>query len=124
MNISEYHNDWSKNTASTPINEHFWISQRLEKKYSKHTNVLWLVCLRIFTPVVVMFRNVLWLVCLLYFYSSRCDIQKCSLIGVLAVFFLQSLWYSEDISEYHNYWSKNTASTPIKGHFWISQLLE
>jgi hypothetical protein len=23
MNISEYHNDWSKNTASTPINEHF-----------------------------------------------------------------------------------------------------
>jgi hypothetical protein len=21
--ISEYHNDWSKNTASTPINEHF-----------------------------------------------------------------------------------------------------
>jgi hypothetical protein len=85
----------------------------------------------IFIPVVVIFRNVHWLVCLLYFFSSRCDIQKCSLIGVLAVFLLQSLWYSEmfahqskDISEYHNYWSKNTASTPINEHFWISQLLE
>jgi hypothetical protein len=132
--ISEYHNYWSTNTASTPIK-------------------------------VVIFRNVLWLVCLLYFYSSRCDIQKCSLIGMLAVFLLQSLWYSEmfidwcacciftpvvvifrnvlwytnqwtflnitttgvkiqqahqsmNISEYHNDWSKNTASTPIKGHFW------
>jgi hypothetical protein len=23
MNISEYHNDWNKNTASTPIKGHF-----------------------------------------------------------------------------------------------------
>jgi hypothetical protein len=44
MNISEYHNDWSKNTASTPINEHFFID--------------WCACC-IFTPVVVIFRNVL-----------------------------------------------------------------
>jgi hypothetical protein len=44
--ISEYYTYWSKNTASTPINER-------------------------------------------YFYSSSCDIQKCPLIGVLAVFFLQ-----------------------------------
>jgi hypothetical protein len=127
--ISEYHNYWSKNTASTPIKGHFWISQLLEKKYRKHTNQRTFLNITttgvkipqahqskdiseyhnywcIFTPVVVIFRNVLWLVCLRYFYSSSCDIQKCPLI------------------EYHNYWSKNTASTPIKGHFWISQLLE
>jgi hypothetical protein len=48
----------------------------------------WCACC-IFTPVVVIFRNVLWLVCLRYFYSSRCNIQKCPLIGVLAVFLLQ-----------------------------------
>jgi hypothetical protein len=45
------------------------------------------------------------------------------LIGVLAVFItttgvkIQQAHQSKDISEYHNYWSKNTASTPIKGHF-------
>jgi hypothetical protein len=71
----------------------------------------WCACC-IFTPVVVIFRNVLWLVYLLYFYSSSCDIQKCPLIG------------AKDISEYHKYWSKNTSSTPINGHFWISQILE
>jgi hypothetical protein len=48
------------------------------------------------------------------------------LIGVLAVFLLQITTtgvkiqqehQSMDISEYHNDWSKNTASTPINGHF-------
>jgi hypothetical protein len=52
--------------------------------------------------------------------------QKCPLIGVLARTFLnitttgvkiQQAHQSKDISEYSNYWSKNTASTPIKGHF-------
>jgi hypothetical protein len=68
---------------------------------------------------------------LAYFYSSSCDIQKCPLIGVLAVFLLTNqrtflnitttgvkipqAHQSKDISEYYTYWSKNTASTPIKG---------